>query len=58
MVEKLPPNIYGGSGSGLALCLKIAEALDEFIEAKGETGKGSAFSYILAVDNLTPPPEP
>jgi PAS domain S-box-containing protein len=55
MFEKLHPrNVYGGSGIGLTLSQKIAEAHDGFIEVKSEKGKGSAFTCILAISSPAP----
>ena len=41
---------YTGTGIGLAICQKIAEAHDGFIEADGEEGKGAAFNVYIPVN--------
>ncbi len=38
---------YKGTGIGLAICKKIAEAHQGFISAEGETGKGATFIITL-----------
>lgn len=46
--ERLHPrNRFGGSGIGLTICQKIAEAHGGFMEAKSHEGEGSTFSCIL-----------
>jgi signal transduction histidine kinase len=41
---------YAGTGIGLALCKKIAENHNGFINAKGELDKGATFSLYLPAD--------
>ena len=43
---------YEGTGLGLALCKKIAERHEGFIEAEGIEGKGSIFTVTLPVKAL------
>ncbi len=43
---------YKGSGIGLAICQKIAEIHDGFIEADGEEGKGAIFNVYLRVNKI------
>ena len=43
---------YEGTGLGLALCKKITERHDGFIEAEGIEGKGSIFTVTLPVKAL------
>jgi len=43
---------YKGSGIGLAICQRIAEAHDGFIEADGEEGKGAAFNIYIPVNKM------
>jgi PAS domain S-box-containing protein len=50
MYERLhPKNVYRGSGMGLAICKKIAEAHDGFMTVKSTPGKGSDFCLYLPV---------
>jgi PAS domain S-box-containing protein len=45
---------YEGTGLGLALCRKIVERLNGFIDARGEIGHGATFTIFLrAADPLT-----
>jgi two-component system, chemotaxis family, sensor kinase Cph1 len=46
---RLQTGKYKGTGIGLAICRKIAEANGGFIEADGEEGKGASFSIYLPV---------
>jgi signal transduction histidine kinase len=41
---------YGGTGVGLSLCKKLAEALGGRITVKSELGRGSVFSLFLPVN--------
>ena len=41
---------YLGTGIGLSICQKIAEAHNGFIDAEGEEGKGAAFNIYLPID--------
>jgi signal transduction histidine kinase len=51
MFEKLhPKNHYAGSGMGLAIAKKIAEAHDGFIQASAQPGEGATFECYLPVD--------
>lgn len=43
MFEKLQANQYPGSGTGLAICRKIMDAHNGYIEATAVPGKGAAF---------------
>ncbi len=47
MFQRFHGQQYIGSGIGLSICQKIAEAHDGFIEAEGEEGKGAAFNIYL-----------
>lgn len=48
MFERLHPrNRYGGSGIGLTICQKIAEAHGGYMEAKGQEGMGSTFTCVI-----------
>lgn len=42
-----PMDEYEGTGLGLALCKKIVERHSGFISARGEPGKGAAFTILL-----------
>jgi len=43
---------YKGSGIGLAICQKIAELHDGFIDAEGEEGKGAAFNIYIPTNKI------
>ncbi len=45
---------YEGTGLGLALCKKIAERHEGYIEAEGIEGKGSVFTVVLPVKAIKP----
>ena len=52
MFQRFHGQQFIGSGIGLSICQKIAEAHDGFIEAEGEEGKGAAFNIYLPVKNV------
>ncbi len=57
--QRLHSHQYPGTGVGLAICKKIAEAHNGFLEADGEEGKGATFSFYLPVAPvLVPTPTP
>jgi two-component system, NarL family, capsular synthesis sensor histidine kinase RcsC len=41
---------YGGTGLGLALCGRLAQAMGAAIEVRSEPGNGSCFSFSLPLD--------
>lgn len=43
-------NEYPGTGMGLAICKKIAEAYNGFLIAHGKPGKGAVFEWYLPAD--------
>ncbi|MEJ7911946.1 MAG: ATP-binding protein, partial [Chitinophagaceae bacterium] len=47
--QRLHSHQYAGTGVGLAICNKIAEAHNGFLEANGEEGKGATFTFYLPV---------
>jgi signal transduction histidine kinase len=47
---------YGGTGLGLGLCKKLAEALGGAIRVSSEVGVGSVFSLLLPVRSPSGPP--
>jgi len=49
MFQRFHGQQYQGSGIGLAICQKIAEAHDGFIEAKGEEDKGASFNIYIPI---------
>jgi light-regulated signal transduction histidine kinase (bacteriophytochrome) len=51
MFQRFHDQQYIGTGIGLSICQKIAEAHEGFIEAEGEEGKGAAFNIYLPVNN-------
>jgi len=52
MFQRFHGQQYKGSGIGLAICQKIVEVHDGFIEADGEEGKGAALNIYLPVNNV------
>jgi len=52
MFQRFHGRKYVGTGIGLSICQKIAEAHEGFIEADGEEDKGAAFSIYLPVNNV------
>ena len=52
MFQRFHIQQYTGSGIGLAICYKIAEAHDGFIEAEGEEDKGASFHIYLPVNKI------
>lgn len=42
-------DLYEGTGLGLALCKKIVQRHNGFINAKGEKGKGAEFTILLPI---------
>jgi len=49
MFQRFHGQQYAGSGIGLSICQKIAEAHGGFIDADGEEGKGAAFYIYIPV---------
>ncbi len=49
MFQRFHGQQYTGSGIGLSICQKIAEAHGGFIDADGEEGKGAAFNIYIPV---------
>lgn len=47
--QRLHSNQYSGSGIGLAICKKIVESHNGFIEGDGVEGVGASFSIYLPV---------
>jgi PAS domain S-box-containing protein len=45
--------VYPGTGIGLAICKKIVDNHNGYIEAKSELGKGAEFSIFLPITNPT-----
>ncbi len=52
MFQRFHGQQYIGSGIGLSICQKIAEAHGGFIDAEGEEGKGAIFNIYLPVTSL------
>jgi len=52
MFQRFHGQKYIGSGIGLAICHKIAEAHGGFIDADGEEGKGAAFNIYIPVNEI------
>jgi light-regulated signal transduction histidine kinase (bacteriophytochrome) len=50
MFQRFHGQQYIGTGIGLSICQKIAEAHEGFIEADGEEGMGADFNIYLPVD--------
>jgi signal transduction histidine kinase len=48
-VDGSSTRLYGGTGLGLALCLRLAELLGGDISLQSEQGKGSTFRLTLPV---------
>jgi len=44
-------NTFAGTGIGLAICKKIVESHDGFIEASGKSNEGAVFTVYLPVDS-------
>jgi len=44
-------NTFAGTGIGLAICKKIVESHDGFIEASGKPNEGAVFTVYLPVDS-------
>jgi light-regulated signal transduction histidine kinase (bacteriophytochrome) len=49
--QRLHSHQYAGTGVGLAICKKIAEAHNGLIEADGEEGVGAVFTVYLPLQN-------
>ena len=49
MFQRLQPDSFAGNGMGLAVCKKICELHNGFIEARSEPGSGSTFICYLPV---------
>jgi light-regulated signal transduction histidine kinase (bacteriophytochrome) len=49
MFQRFHGQQYTGSGIGLSICQKIAEAHGGFIDADGEEGKGATFNIYIPV---------
>jgi len=49
---------YSGTGIGLAICKKIVDSHNGFIQAYGEPGKGASFVVILPLKHRTRNDEP
>ncbi|MCY7422356.1 MAG: GAF domain-containing protein [Chitinophagaceae bacterium] len=52
MFQRFHGKKYIGTGIGLSICQKIAEAHNGFIEAEGEEGKGAAFNIYLPINKM------
>jgi len=52
MFQRFHGQQYTGTGIGLSICQKIAEAHKGFIEADAEEGKGATFTIYLPVKNI------
>jgi len=52
MFQRFHGQQYIGSGIGLAICQKIAEAHDGFMEAEGEEGVGASFNIYLPIKKI------
>ena len=52
MFQRFHGQQYTGTGIGLSICQKIAEAHGGFIEADGEEDKGAAFHIYLPVNKI------
>jgi light-regulated signal transduction histidine kinase (bacteriophytochrome) len=50
--QRLHSHQYTGTGVGLAICKKIAEAHNGLIEADGEEGTGAVFTLYLPLQNV------
>jgi signal transduction histidine kinase/CheY-like chemotaxis protein len=46
---------FGGTGLGLSICRHLVELMGGRIQAKGEIGVGSTFSFTLPLEELAPP---
>jgi signal transduction histidine kinase len=49
---------YGGTGTGLALALLLANGMNTTIELDSEPGEGSTFSFTLRAVDLENLPDP
>ncbi|HZH97142.1 MAG TPA: ATP-binding protein, partial [Flavisolibacter sp.] len=49
--QRLHSHQYSGTGVGLAICKKIAEAHNGLIEADGEEGVGAVFTVYLPLQS-------
>ncbi len=52
MFQRFHGKKYIGTGIGLSICQKIAEAHNGFIEAEGEEGKGASFNIYLPINKI------
>ncbi|GGE11776.1 hypothetical protein GCM10011390_33610 [Aureimonas endophytica] len=54
--EASTTRLYGGSGLGLSICKEICELMGGTIGVASQPGRGSTFSFQLALDVLEPAP--